>query len=130
LQQVVINLLVNSVQAIAGQPMRQIDVQTSIDEEGSVDFSIFDNGPGVAASDFGRIFESFFSTKDTGIGIGLAICQSIINAHGGVISGSNRPDGGAHFYFTLPVPDPTESDSGGFVQSRQQGDPGSSLSAR
>jgi len=112
LQQVIINLLVNSVQAIAGQAIRQIDIQTSVDEEGSVDFSIFDTGPGVAAADVERIFESFFSTKDTGIGIGLAICQSIINAHGGVISGSNRPNGGAHFYFTLPVPEPTEVDPG------------------
>ena len=85
LQQVIINLLVNSVQAIAqsGQPTRRIDIQTSIDEEGSIVFSIFDNGPGVAAADLEHIFESFFSTKDAGIGIGLAICQSIIIAHGG-----------------------------------------------
>ena len=106
LQQVIINLLVNSVQAIAlsGQPTRRIDVETSIDKEGAVIFSVFDNGPGVAAADLARIFDSFFSTKDAGIGIGLAICQSIITAHGGRILGSNRPNGGAHFHFTLPVP--------------------------
>ena len=111
LQQVIINLLVNSVQAIAQteQPTRRIDIQTSIDEENSIVFSIFDNGPGVAATDLGHIFESFFSTKDAGIGIGLAICQSIIIAHGGTISGSNRPNGGAHFHFTLPVPTVTGS---------------------
>ena len=106
LQQVIINLLVNSVQATAlsGQPLRQIDVQTSIDEEGAVEFSVRDNGPGVADTDMDHIFESFFSTKETGLGIGLAICQSIIGAHGGFISGANRPTGGAHFYFTLPAP--------------------------
>jgi two-component system sensor kinase FixL len=104
LQQVIINLLVNSVQAIAqsGQPTRRIDIRTSIDEDGSVVFSVLDNGPGVAAADLEHIFESFFSTKEAGIGIGLAICQSIITAHGGSISGSNRPNGGAHFRFTLP----------------------------
>jgi len=124
LQQVIVNLLVNSVQAMAqsGQPARRIDVQTSIDEEGSVVFSVFDNGPGVAAADLEHIFDSFFSTKDTGIGIGLAICQSIITAHGGSISGSNRPNGGAHFRFTLPVPTVAGSDSGvvGFVRQTHQ----------
>ncbi len=106
LQQVMINLLVNSVQAIAqsGQPTRRIDIQTAIDDGGSVVFSIFDNGPGIAAADLEHIFDRFFSTKDSGIGIGLAICQSIIAAHGGSISGSNRSNGGAHFRFVLPVP--------------------------
>ena len=114
LQQVIINLLVNSVQAIvqSGQPTRRIDIQTSIDEEGSAVFSVFDNGPGVAAADLEHVFDSFFSTKDAGIGIGLAICQSIIAAHGGHISGANRPNGGAHFRFTLPEPAAAASDSG------------------
>jgi two-component system sensor kinase FixL len=113
LQQVIINLLVNSIQAIvqSGQPTRRIDIQTSIDEEGSVVFAVFDNGPGIAAADLEHIFDSFFSTKDAGIGIGLAICQSIIAAHGGRISGSNRANGGAHFHFTLPVPTVTGPDS-------------------
>lgn len=104
LQQVIINLLVNSVQAIvqSGQPTRRIDVETSIDTKGSAVFSICDNGPGVPAADLTRVFDSFFSTKDAGIGIGLAICQSIITAHGGRILGTNRPNGGAHFHFTLP----------------------------
>ncbi|MCG2626559.1 ATP-binding protein [Bradyrhizobium sp. WYCCWR 13023] len=104
LQQVIINLLVNSVQAIvqSGQPTRRIDTRTSIDDEGSVVFSVLDNGPGVPAKDLEHIFDSFFSTKDTGIGIGLAICQSIITAHGGRITGVNRANGGAHFHFALP----------------------------
>jgi two-component system, LuxR family, sensor kinase FixL len=124
LQQVIINLLVNSVQAVvqSGQSIRRIDVRTSIDDEGSVLFSVLDNGPGVAAADLGHLFESFFSTKDSGIGIGLAICQSIIAAHGGSISGSNRPKGGAHFRFALPVP------AGDFIGLPQTGDPGSASS--
>jgi PAS domain S-box-containing protein len=114
LQQVMINLLVNSVQAItqSGRPTRRIDIETSVDDDGSAVFSVFDNGPGMAAADLEHIFDSFFSTKDLGIGIGLAICQSIITAHGGRISGSNRPNGGAHFRFTLPVPTLADADSG------------------
>ena len=115
LQQVIINLLVNSVQAItlSGQPTRHIDIQTSIDGNRSVVFSILDNGPGIAGSDLEHIFDRFFSTKNSGIGIGLAICQSIIAEHGGSISGSNRSNGGAHFHFALPVPTVTGFDSVG-----------------
>jgi two-component system, LuxR family, sensor kinase FixL len=114
LQQVIINLLVNSIQAItlSGQPTRRIDIQTAIDEDGSAVFSVFDNGPGIADADLAHIFDSFFSTKDAGIGIGLGICQSIIAAHGGSISGSNRPNGGAHFRFTLPAPTVVGTDPG------------------
>lgn len=124
LQQVMINLLVNSLQAVAqsGQPTRRIDVRTSTDGEGSVAFSVLDNGPGVAAADLERIFDSFFSTKAAGIGIGLAICQSIIAAHGGRISGSNRSNGGAHFRFTLPAATLAEPHSNviGFVRHAHQ----------
>ena len=130
LQQVIINLLVNSVQAIvqSGQPTRRIDAQTSIDDEGSVVFSVLDNGPGVPAADLEHIFDSFFSTKDAGIGIGLAICQSIITAHGGRIAGLNRPNGGAHFHFTLPaltVAGPTRiGELGGVHRTRAYPRPG------
>ena len=121
LQQVMINLLVNGVQAIvqSGQPTRRIDIETAIDEEGSVVFSVLDNGPGIASADIEYVFDRFFSTKDAGIGIGLAICQSIITAHGGCISGSNRPNGGAHFRFTLPVPAVTGPDSGAVDRDHQ-----------
>ncbi|WP_164933939.1 PAS domain-containing sensor histidine kinase [Bradyrhizobium guangzhouense] len=114
LQQVIINLLVNSIQAIvqSGQPIRRIDVKTSIDDEGSVALSVFDNGPGVPGADLSRVFDSFFSTKDAGLGIGLTICQSIITAHGGRIAGTNRQKGGAHFHFTVPVPGVSSSEPG------------------
>ncbi|WP_194481001.1 ATP-binding protein [Bradyrhizobium sp. CCBAU 53338] len=114
LQQVIINLLVNSIQAIvqSGQPIRRIDVKTSIDDEGSVALSVFDNGPGVPGADLSRVFDSFFSTKDAGLGIGLTICQSIITAHGGRIAGANRQKGGAHFHFTVPVPGVSSSEPG------------------
>ena len=112
LQQVIINLLVNSVQAIAqsGGPTRRIDIETSIESDGAVALSVIDNGPGVPTADLARVFDSFFSTKDAGLGIGLTICQSIITAHGGRIAGTNRPNGGAHFRFTVPVPGMTGAD--------------------
>lgn len=104
LQQVIVNLLVNSVQAIAraGGPLRRIDLATSADGD-TVVFSIRDSGSGIAAEDFDRIFDCFFTTKDDGVGIGLAVCQSIVIAHGGSISVSNHPDGGAQFRFWLPA---------------------------
>jgi signal transduction histidine kinase len=109
LQQVVVNLLVNSVQAIAQRSgsgsgsARRIDLCTGVDEDGAVVFSIRDTGPGIADENLERIFNSFFTTKDSGMGIGLAICKSIVAAHGGRIAVSNHPAGGARFQFWLPT---------------------------
>jgi C4-dicarboxylate-specific signal transduction histidine kinase len=112
LQQVIVNLLVNSVQAVSqsGRPARCIWVSIGAAEGGMVSFSIRDSGPGIADGDLDRIFESFFTTKEGGVGIGLAVCQSIVRAHGGCIGASNHAGGGAHLWFTLPgLPSPTES---------------------
>jgi two-component system, LuxR family, sensor kinase FixL len=105
LQQVVVNLLVNSVQAMAqaGGSTGRIELRTDADDEGAVTFTIRDTGPGIAEANVDRIFDSFFTTKDTGMGIGLLICQSIIVGHGGNITASNHPDGGAEFRFSLPA---------------------------
>jgi signal transduction histidine kinase len=64
---------------------------------------IEDNGPGIEADHLDRLFDSFFTTKSSGMGMGLPICRSILEAHGGSIIASNRPEGGARFAFTLPV---------------------------
>jgi C4-dicarboxylate-specific signal transduction histidine kinase len=105
LQQVVVNLLVNSVQAIVqgSGSARRIDLCTGVDEDGAVVFSIRDTGPGIADENLERIFDSFFTTKDAGMGIGLAVCKSIVAAHGGRIAVSNHPAGGARFQFWLPT---------------------------
>lgn len=104
LQQVVVNLLVNSIQAIThGEGSKgRIELSTHTDADGAVSITIHDNGPGIAEADLDRIFEGFFTTKEEDIGIGLAICQSIIVAHGGRIAVSNHPQGGAHFRCSLP----------------------------
>lgn len=108
LQQVIVNLLLNSIQAIGqhGPRAGRIEVRTEAGAEGSVVVIIRDNGPGIAADDFDRVFEGFFTTKEDGIGIGLAICHSIITAHGGRIAASNHAEGGARFEIRLPPTPP------------------------
>ncbi len=107
LQQVVVNLLLNAVQAIGHgggwEGQGRIDIRTAADTTGSVGFALHDTGPGIAPENLDRVFGSFFTTKEEGMGIGLAICQSIIAAHGGTIGVSNHPDGGALFEFRLPA---------------------------
>lgn len=105
LQQVIVNLLMNSVQAIdhAAVSQRTIHIAIHPEADGFVSFSICDSGPGIAEEDLERLFESFFTTKEGGMGIGLAICRSIVAAHGGSIIASNHPAGGAEFRFVLPI---------------------------
>jgi len=105
LQQVIVNLLVNSIHAVmqVEGSGRLIDLETGVDKDDAVSFSIRDSGPGIANENLDRIFESFFTTREGGMGMGLAICQSIITAHGGSIAVSKHCAGGAHFRFTLPT---------------------------
>lgn len=105
LQQVVVNLIVNGIQAIcqADPPERRIRICIGADATGALSLSVRDSGPGIPVHDLGRVFESFFTTKPEGMGIGLAVCHSIISAHGGSIEASNHPGGGACFRITLPA---------------------------
>ncbi|MBO9714227.1 PAS domain-containing protein [Sphingomonas sp.] len=107
LQQVVVNLAVNSMQAMAQaeSPDRRIAIRTSLPDAGMIRCTIEDSGPGISADHQARLFDSFFSTKQGGMGIGLPICRSIIEAHGGVIAADSAATGGggASFSFTLPV---------------------------
>lgn len=113
LQQVVVNLLVNSAQALksVGDGRREIHVRTFVSEAG-IGLCVQDTGPGIPEGDLGRVFEGFFSTKDDGLGIGLAICQSIVAAHGGTITASNAAAGGAIFDVVIPVT-PADTARGG-----------------
>lgn len=107
LQQVIVNLLVNSIQAVTQTdgPARWITLDTGADESDAVGLSVRDSGPGVPGENIDRVFDSFFTTKEDGMGIGLAICRSIVMAHGGSISVSNLPGGGAEFRVVLPAID-------------------------
>jgi PAS domain S-box-containing protein len=106
LQQVVLNLVINACDAMnANQPgQRQLSISTTLDRQGLVRASISDCGHGVSPDEKDRIFEPFYTTKEKGLGLGLSICRSIVNAHAGHLSAQNNSTCGATFYFTLPVP--------------------------
>ncbi len=103
LEQVLLNLMINSIEALssADSPTRRLAVRTSGDN-GCVTVSVSDTGPGIPHALLGRIFDPFFTTKPEGMGIGLSISRSIIEAHDGRISAENDPQGGAAMRFWLP----------------------------
>jgi PAS domain S-box-containing protein len=103
LQQVLLNLMLNAAEAMAGVGQsRRIDVSGQNDETGFVIVRVEDNGEGIDPIASDRIFEAFFSTKQEGTGMGLAISRSIIEAHSGTLSARPRPAGGSIFEFALP----------------------------
>ena len=75
-------------------------------DEDMVQAEVEDTGPGIPPQNIDRLFGSFFTTKKSGMGIGLAICRSIIEAHGGRIQATNLDAGGARFVFTIPAQQP------------------------
>jgi PAS domain S-box-containing protein len=106
LQQVMMNLIMNGAEAmqeVEDRP-RLLTIRSSVDE-GQVAVAVKDCGIGLTADDQSRLFNAFFSTKPGGLGIGLSICRSIIEAHGGRLWPSANPDHGATFQFVLPLPD-------------------------
>jgi signal transduction histidine kinase len=105
LQQVVLNLILNGLDAIreSGRADRSLLIRTSKDGAATVRVAVRDSGVGIDQADLERIFQPFYSTKAEGMGMGLAISRSIVEAHGGRLEAANNPDGGATFSFTLPV---------------------------
>lgn len=105
LQQVIVNIVMNAVQAVEAMQDdgREICVVTALDPQGDILVLVRDRGPGIAADHVDRIFDGFYTTKARGMGIGLAICRSIVAAHGGSITAANRPGGGAEFRVVLPL---------------------------
>ncbi len=108
-QQVLLNLLRNAMDAVVERPpsaARTITIETLAEGPDAVRVRVSDRGPGIPESDLERVFESFYSTKSDGLGIGLAICRKLIEAHGGTLRAACNPGGGAAFAFTLPVAPP------------------------
>jgi C4-dicarboxylate-specific signal transduction histidine kinase len=104
LQQVLINLLINGMQAMAnhqGLP-RKMSLHLRHDSQNEVVVEVRDSGPGIQPDDMGRLFNAFFTTKPEGMGMGLSICRSIIEAHGGRIWAQSQPGEGAALLFALP----------------------------
>jgi PAS domain S-box-containing protein len=109
-EQVVINLVCNSIQAIdaAGMERREVVIGTE-SRNREVEVSVTDTGPGVPPPDHASLFDVFASTKDSGLGIGLAICRDVIELHNGKLWADPDPPEGAAFHFTLPRATAAES---------------------
>jgi signal transduction histidine kinase len=105
LQQVVLNLTVNSIDAVKEnhKTQKEIIAQTVRLNDSTVEFSISDSGPGIATEKIDQIFNAFFTTKAAGMGMGLSIARTIIEAHEGVIWAENKAGGGAIFHFRLNI---------------------------
>lgn len=108
LEQVILNLMMNAMDAMGantatGAGERVLDISTSRYDKDSAAITVTDTGPGIAAHYRRRIFDSFFSTKQEGMGLGLAIARTIVHAHGGKIWQEGTSAGGAAFKFTIPL---------------------------
>src|SRR5258708_2173312 len=105
LQQVLVNLILNAVEAMSSveDGTRELSIRTEQSQTGGILVAVHDSGPGVDPVNLARVFEPFYTTKTSGIGMGLSICQTIINGHGGRLwMSANEPRGGI-FQFTLPA---------------------------
>jgi signal transduction histidine kinase len=102
LQQVLVNLLMNAFDAVGSSPERRTTVTTRKDGT-AIHVSVKDSGSGIRVGDIARIFNPFYTTKSSGLGMGLSIVRSLIEAHGGQVWAENNKDGGATFTFTVPV---------------------------
>jgi signal transduction histidine kinase len=103
LQQVVLNLITNAIEAMQPVPLRVLKVSTAESKPGIVRISIEDSGTGIAPAHRARIFDALFTTKPSGMGVGLSICKSIVETHDGRIWGAPGHRGGSIFEFELPV---------------------------
>jgi two-component system sensor kinase FixL len=101
IQQVLLNLIRNAIEAMADRPMRKLDISAAPDAGGMVEVCVADSGPGITPSVAEHLFEPFRSSKAKGMGLGLSICRTIIEAHGGRIWADASAYGGTAFHFTL-----------------------------
>jgi PAS domain S-box-containing protein len=105
LQQVLLNLILNAMEAVAQQPpeRRRLTVKTSLRTDDAVEMEVSDSGCGIEPASFPHLFKPFFTTKETGFGMGLSIADKIVRAHEGRIWAENLPAGGAIFHVVLPT---------------------------
>jgi len=105
LQQVVLNLVLNAVEAMSSvdDAPRELSVGAERWEADEILVAVRDSGPGIGPEHLERVFDSFYTTKPSGIGLGLSICRSIVEAHGGRLWAEANEPGGAVFQFTLPA---------------------------
>jgi len=102
IQQVLLNLIRNAIDAMVGQPSRRLTLAARLADD-MVEITVADTGPGLAEEIRANLFQPFMTTKANGMGVGLSICRTIVEAHGGKIWCEPNKDGGAVFRFTLPL---------------------------
>ena len=102
IQQVLVNLIRNAFEAMADQDQREVSLATSLLDNDMIEIAVADIGPGIPGDIAGRLFEPFVSSKHDGMGLGLSISRSIIEAHDGQLMAERKPEGGTVFRFTLP----------------------------
>jgi len=104
LQQVLLNLISNSIEAMeSNKGSRELLICTSLKKTDNILVEVKDSGDGIPEENMKKLFAHFFTSKPDGLGMGLSISRSIIEAHGGRLEGKNNPDHGANFYFTIPI---------------------------
>jgi C4-dicarboxylate-specific signal transduction histidine kinase len=105
IQQVLINLVHNAVDAMHDTPpgRRLVEIATNRNGDDTICVAVRDYGSGISETTRERLFEQFFTTKDDGLGMGLAIVRSIVEVHGGTVAAENAEGGGARFHFRLPI---------------------------
>jgi two-component system sensor kinase FixL len=108
IQQVIVNLVYNAVEAMLEVPQRHLAIESGRIEGNLARVTISDSGPGLSEAVAGRMFQPFVTTKEQGMGLGLTICQSIINAHGGRLWATPNAGAGVSFHFQLPLAEKTE----------------------
>jgi C4-dicarboxylate-specific signal transduction histidine kinase len=105
LQQVVLNLVLNGLDALreSATSDQTLLLRTATESSAAIRVAVRDSGHGIDPDDAEHIFQAFYTTKSAGLGMGLAIARSIVEVHGGRLAAENNPDGGATFFFTLPI---------------------------
>jgi two-component system sensor kinase FixL len=101
IQQVLANLMRNALEAMVGRQRRKLAVSAVLVDTATVEIAVADTGPGIPPEIQGRLFEPFVSTKPNGMGLGLSICRTIVEAHGGLLRSDANAGGGTIFRFTL-----------------------------
>lgn len=105
IQQVVVNLARNAMEAMSSTDAqtRELTIETALSADGRIGVAVHDTGPGMPKANADRVFDPFFTTKRDGMGMGLSICRSIVEAHGGTLSGRSNDGDGTTFRFSLPA---------------------------